>query len=87
MNRTETVTLLKHIADGYPSFVKDRDPEKTADIWQRCLEYEEAADLENAFILYMRNDTRNIPPAPGSLLQYVDHSRAFDGELCGLPTE
>ena len=88
MTKAETLELLRQIADGYPQFMKDRDPERTADIWQQCLEYEEASDLKCAFIQYMRNDTRNIPPAPGSLLQYVDRNKQFDDEFeFVLPTE
>lgn len=87
MTRNETLKLLELIANGYPSFLRDRDPEKTADIWQRCLEFEEASDLDNAFIRYMRNDVRNVPPAPGSLLQYVDRNGTYWDESCDLPTE
>ena len=74
MDKAETLKLLSDIADAYPLFLKDRDPEKTAVIWQECLEYEKADDLHQAFITYLKNDTRNVPPAPGALLQYVDHS-------------
>lgn len=86
MTRAETLVLLKQIADAYPIFTKDRDPERTADIWQRCLENENASDLDYAFIRYMRTDTRNVPPTPGSLLQFVDHhASAVGAELYEFP--
>lgn len=75
MTRDETLLLLEKISDAYPFFLKDRDPEKTADLWQQCLELEEADDMSYALIQYMRHDTKNQPPAPGSLLQYVDRNR------------
>lgn len=83
MTRDETLLLLEKISDAYPFFLKDRDPEKTADLWQQCLELEEADDMSYALIQYMRHDTKNQPPAPGSLLQYVDkyHSYDWDGIL------
>jgi len=88
MTKAETLALLMKIADAYPQFLKDRDAEKTAVLWQQCFEYEEAGDLDRALIKFMREDIRNFPPAPGSLLQYVDHNSVpYDGELCGLPTE
>ena len=31
MTRDETLLLLEKISDAYPFFLKDRDPEKTAD--------------------------------------------------------
>ena len=86
MTRNETLILLQRITDGYPAFMKDRDAKRTADIWEKCLEFEDAADLDDAFIRYMRTDTRNVPPTPGSLLQFVDHhASAVGAELYEFP--
>jgi len=74
VTRSEVASLLLTIAAGYPSFMKDRDPEKTTDLWQRCFEYDDAKDVERAFIDYLQNDKRNVPPAPGGIRQYIDNS-------------
>ena len=88
MTRDETLLLLEKISDAYPYFLKDRDPEKTADLWQQCLDIEKADDVFSAFIQYMRNDTRNQPPAPGSILQYVDKYHLLDCDyVLELPEE
>lgn len=77
MTKKETLSLLDEINTAYPSFLKGRDPEKLAILWQKAMEYQEAKDAHWALIRYMQEDTRGSAPGPGNLIELIENSIPF----------
>lgn len=72
MTEKETLELLDEISAAYPLFLKDRDAKRAARIWKECLRDADFPKAHDALIEYCRRDNRNLPPAPGNILDLME---------------
>ena len=75
MNRQETGRILAMITAVYPSFLKDRDPEILAEVWQRIFENTPYRLAEQALYAFMASETRGFPPTPGAINSLIVRAR------------
>lgn len=70
MTREETQDLLAMVQAVYPNF---NPPDKTAAInaWRMALSDLDYKDVERAFAIYMRTDSRGFAPAPGQIVEKI----------------
>ena len=71
MTTNETAGLLQEIAAAYPLLFEGRDAQTLVSIWQECLAGVAAKQAHRAFIRYYSDQTSELPPTPGMLLEYM----------------
>ena len=80
MTKQETSQILMIIAEVYPLFRKDRDPEFTANIWHVLFQDVSYDQAKQALTDFIATDTKGFPPTPGALRELI-FSRKEPNEL------
>jgi len=78
MTRAETEQILAIIAESYPQFLKGRNPETTAHLWQMIFADDDYAAVESSVAAFIATDTKGFAPMPGNLKALMHPVR--DGE-------
>ena len=78
MTREETEKILAVIAETYPMFLKGRNPETTAHLWQMIFADDPYEAVEAGLAAFVATDSKGFPPMPGNIKQLMHPIR--DGE-------
>ena len=71
MTLKETNKILAIITETYPHFLKDRNPEATASIWQRLLAEESYEVVEASLMAYIVTDSSGFAPSVGAIKKMI----------------
>ena len=67
MTLNETNRILAIIAEAYPSFLKDRNPKITSELWHELFEKIPYEKVQASLMEFILKDTKGFAPAPGML--------------------
>ena len=83
LTKEETTKILAVMAEMYPSFRKDRNPEFMAQIWHSVFSSVPYEQIKNALLRFYATDAKGYPPTPGMLREIL--LEAEEGEpLSGM---
>ena len=71
MTLEETTKILAVICEAYPLFLKDRNPETTAMLWQRLFADEPYDLVETGLMAFISTDTKGFPPSIGAIKEMI----------------
>lgn len=71
MTLQETNKILAVIVEIYPLFLKDRNPEFTASVWQKFFTDESYEVVETALLAFVSTDTKGFAPSIGALKEQI----------------
>ena len=80
MTKQETLKILAIITAAYPAFQKDRDPQVTAELWNKAFEDESFEAVQAGLIMFINTDTKGFPPTIGMIKERM-YSAAGTNEL------
>lgn len=71
VNDAETKKILAVISDVYPTFLRERDPGRTVELWRRIFEDDAYETVSNALMAFVATDTKGFPPMPGAIKEKI----------------
>ena len=71
MTKAETNNILAMIAEMYPAFLKDRNPNMTSQIWHKVTENLPYEAMKTALMEFFATDTKGFAPSPGMLREII----------------
>ena len=71
MTQAETIKILAMIAEMYPAFLKDRNPNMTSQLWHRAMENLPYEAVQTALMEFFATDTKGFAPSPGMLREII----------------